>query len=238
MEAYRIFNNYVKNFDLKQKLIMYKFHHTYRVVNYCKAIAETEHFNKKDTNIAILCGLFHDIARFEQYQIYQTYNDAKSFDHGDRGYEILKDMINQITEDIDEQEIILFAVKYHNKKEVPKTDSRKMLFTNLVRDADKLDILKEIPTPIRTNEPFHEALFQHLKNHELCNNSEVQNDLDSLLRTIAFCFDLNFAYSYQFLLNHHIIENKCNLLEIYSNDPRIPELQKNLLLYIKEREQC
>ena len=40
-------------------------------------------FSAKEIELAGLIGLLHDIARFEQFTKYQTFNDRLSFDHGD-----------------------------------------------------------------------------------------------------------------------------------------------------------
>ena len=52
----------------------------------------SQYFDKEIQGIelASLIGLLHDIARFEQYTKYKTFNDLESFDHGDYGVEILK----------------------------------------------------------------------------------------------------------------------------------------------------
>ena len=65
----------------------------------------------------------------------------------------------------------------------------------------------------------------------------VENDMDSLFRLIAFIFDLNFKYSFKYLLHKKIIENKINLIEIYGNKD-LSNLQDNLINYMKGRLEC
>ena len=100
-EYMSIFNKYVKGFDLKNKNIMRKFHHTYRVVEHANDIAVSLKLNDDDIVLAKLCALFHDIARFSQITQYNTFIDSKSFDHGDKGYEIVKEFIEEISDDKD-----------------------------------------------------------------------------------------------------------------------------------------
>ena len=90
-EYMSIFNKYVKGFDLKNKNIMRKFHHTYRVVEYANDIAVSLKLNDDDIVLAKVCALFHDIARFIQATQYNTFIDSKSFDHGDKDLPRRKD---------------------------------------------------------------------------------------------------------------------------------------------------
>ena len=68
-------------------------------------------------------------------------------------------------------------------------------------------------------------------------NDLAITDMDSLFRLIAFIFDLNFEYSFKYLLHKKIIENKINLIEIYGNR-ELSELQDNLINYMKGRLTC
>lgn len=92
--------------------------------------------------LAKIIGLLHDIARFEQYTRFQTFNDKISFDHGEFGAQLLGqvDCLEGIDNDL--CEIISCAVFHHNKINVPATLSeREALYTRIIRDADKLDII-------------------------------------------------------------------------------------------------
>ena len=88
-KALKEFNDYAKKFDFKDWGIRLKFHHTYRVVEYAKEIAESLNVSKEDMEVIELCALLHDISRFTQWEKYQTFSDKNSFDHGDMGCEIL-----------------------------------------------------------------------------------------------------------------------------------------------------
>jgi len=108
-------NPYLKygpKIDLKVK-------HTLRVKDICLQIAKSENLNEEDLSLASLCGLLHDIGRFEQWKRYSSYNDMETLDHGDLGAEILKH--NNFIKKFTTKNIntILRAVKYHNKYRVP-----------------------------------------------------------------------------------------------------------------------
>ena len=231
----KLFNNYAKTFDLKDKDIMDKFHHSYRVMEYCVEIAKSLNLSDEDIRVTAIAGLFHDIARFKQWTEYKTFIDSKSFDHGDVGYKILKDeLLDELTSNEEEKRIILTAVRFHNKYKIDTNLSHiEETITNIVRDADKLDIMTEQGFITKEDE-IKDSLVNNLLEHRLVNNNLVENDMDSLFRLIAFIFDLNYKYSYDYLLKKQIIENKINLLEIYGNKD-LKFLEEDLIKYMKER---
>ena len=231
----RIFNDYAKTFDLKDKDIMGKFHHSYRVMEFSVEIAKSLNLSDEDIRVTAIAGLFHDIARFKQWTEYKTFIDSKSFDHGDVGYKILKEeLLDELTSNEEEKRIILTAVRFHNKYRIDDNLSHiEETITNIVRDADKLDIMTEQGFITKEDE-IKDSLVNNLLEHRLVNNNLVENDMDSLFRLIAFIFDLNFKYSYDYLLKKQIIENKINLLEIYGNKD-LKFLEEDLIKYMKER---
>ena len=111
------FNKYVANYDLKIAENKYKYDHTLRVIEFTKTICKNENFNEEETNIALICSLLHDIARFEEWTKYHSWNEI---DHGDLGYEILsnKNYILKFVSD-EYKATVLSTVKYHNKLEIP-----------------------------------------------------------------------------------------------------------------------
>ena len=56
-----------------------------------KLIAQSSNFSDIDIEMAIIIGLLHDYARFEQWTRYKTYSDIKSVDHGDLAIQMLFD---------------------------------------------------------------------------------------------------------------------------------------------------
>jgi len=230
----KIFNEYVKTFDLKVKDIMKKYHHSFRVMDICEAIANDLGLSDNDVYLARLCGLLHDIARFKQWTQFKTYKDIDSFDHGDYGYKILKenDFIKQFVQDEKEISIVLDSVKYHNKLIVPILNEKNMLFSNIVRDADKLDIMSTQGNQIKDNEiRLNEKMLNSIYNKEICKNKDVTTEIDHIIRMLSWVFDFNFKYSYKYLIENKIIEQKFNLLEIYGETEEIKKLKQ----FINER---
>ena len=138
------FLKYTENYDLENGNIKRKQLHSLRVMRISKEIAIGLNLNDDEIKIATLIGLLHDIGRFEQYTNYKTFRDNDSIDHGDLGAKILEKDIRKYIETDKYDEIIIKAVKNHNKYAIPKDlTGELLLFTKLVRDADKIDILYE-----------------------------------------------------------------------------------------------
>ena len=89
-EAKKEFIKFTENYDLTVESIKRKQCHSLRVMELSKEIATKEGFSETEIELATLIGLLHDIARFKQYTEYQTFSDAKSFDHGDVAIDILE----------------------------------------------------------------------------------------------------------------------------------------------------
>ena len=119
----------------------------------CERIAVSEKLSQEDISLAWLCGMLHDIGRFEQIKNYGTFIDADSIDHALLGAEILFDE-GKIQDYLEQpsDELCAFlrrVISCHSAYRVPKDyDERTKLFADILRDADKIDILKvnvEVP---------------------------------------------------------------------------------------------
>lgn len=229
------FNKYVKKFDLKEKHIIGKFHHTYRVVELTNQIAISLNLNEQEIYVANLCGLYHDIARFKQWTEYNTFFDKDLFDHGNEGYKILLD--EKFVNDKQNLQIIIQSTKNHNKYAIDKElDEYTALFCKIIRDADKIDIMKEQCNEIKENIIIlKKELLDSIYNREICKNEYIENDTDHILRMLSWIFDFNFKYSFQYLKQNNVIKNKFNLLETYGETKEINKLKKFINEEIEKR---
>ena len=238
-ESMQEFVRYAKTFDLKNPDIMKKFHHTFRVVEYAKDIARSLNLPGKDVALAMKCALLHDMARFKQLTIYHTYEDAKSFDHGDEAYNILmkNNYVSKFTSDLDDQKVILKACKNHNKFRIEEgLSERELLFVKITRDADKLDIMMEQGNDIKEKFILNPIYIKPFQEKRLYKNSGVTGKYEITLRTIAFIYDMNFKYSYEFIKESKIIDKKIDILMGHSTSLGIFEyINKVANEYVLER---
>lgn len=88
-KARRAFDGYVARYDAENPRIKLKIDHTLRVAELCERISASLGLPAEDVDVAWLCGLLHDIGRFEQVRRYDTFSDAASVSHAALGVEVL-----------------------------------------------------------------------------------------------------------------------------------------------------
>jgi len=153
--ARRAFATYVKAYDPDDPKIALKVAHTWKVAGLCDQIAHQEGFAPELQDLAWLCGLLHDVGRFEQVRRYDTFYDAKSVSHAALGVEVLfgdaraqegapaQTSMRDFCSDDAYDEAVRQAVGLHSAYELPDDlDERALALCNVVRDADKVDILR------------------------------------------------------------------------------------------------
>lgn len=144
-KALNAFREYTAHYDVSDEKVKLKIDHTYRVCRLCQQIATQSGFDENDIELAWLTGLLHDVGRFEQLKRYGTFIDAQSIDHAEFGADILfqEGMIRDYIEDASEDELLEKTVRCHSAYRVPANyTAREKKFADLLRDADKIDILK------------------------------------------------------------------------------------------------
>lgn len=142
-----IFSQYVSAYNLEDEKIRLKYEHTFRVAGLCARIAESEEMSTQDVDLAWVCGMLHDIGRFEQVRRYHTFADAESVDHAYLGTEVLfadKKIFDFFPDIVQgECDFIKELIICHSAYRIPDDyDERTATFSNILRDADKIDILK------------------------------------------------------------------------------------------------
>ena len=162
------FAAYVSNYDSGNTKVRLKIEHTYRVAGLCQAIGKSIGLTGSDLDIAWLTGMLHDVGRFEQLRRYNTFYDDKSVNHAHLGCEILFDdgRIRDYIDDDFEDELIKRAIYHHSDYRIPQDfDERTTMYCNILRDADKVDILKvNCDFPL---EEIYNATTQEIRNGEI-----------------------------------------------------------------------
>ena len=115
--------------------------HSRRTCQEMLFLAEQLGLDANQKRLAEVIALLHDVGRFEQFVKYQTYNDPRSVNHCLLGVEVLRK--TRVFDNLQngERELIEKAIEYHGRKELPEDlDEEVLLFSKLIRDADKLDV--------------------------------------------------------------------------------------------------
>lgn len=217
-EAINEFKSFTNNYLEYGRMINLKINHTLRVVELCENIAKSLKLNDEEIFIAKIIGLLHDIGRFEQWKKYNTFKDIDSLDHANLGVEILKkdNYLRKFIKDDKYDDIILNSIYYHNKHILPEDlDEKTTMFSKLIRDADKLDILwlhidGEIVLPL-DNEFTDEALNLLLEGKTIDRKS-IKTKTDDLTVSFGFVLDINYKYSFKYLKEKKYMDT---IIDIY-----------------------
>ena len=226
------FDSYVKSFYSNeaglQAGIRLKEKHTARVCKNIVYIGRSLNLKAEDLHLAEVIALFHDIGRFRQYTHYHTFNDRRSENHAILGLRELESagVLSALMEK--EQDLIMKAIEYHNMFELPHAlESRCLLFTHLIRDADKLDILGVFTEyyTLRNREPnpvlesgladtagYSAILIENLLHQRGCSYKDVKNYNDRKLLLLSWIYDINYSYTLSEIARNNYVKKIIDLL--------------------------
>ncbi|MFZ5597171.1 MAG: HD domain-containing protein [Bacillota bacterium] len=194
-----------------QPAIIFKEKHTHRVCQNIVRIGKSLGLNDADLFLAEAIALFHDVGRFRQYTQYRTFSDRKSENHALLGLRELEraKVLNCL--DAGEQDLIKKAIEYHCVCDLPPDiGERHLLFSRLVRDADKLDILSVVAgyysgrnreenplleSGLPDSEGYSPVLIDNLLHGRGCSYSDIRNLNDRKLLMLSWVYDINFPYT-------------------------------------------
>ena len=250
-EAQKEFIKYVDSYDFTKEMIFLKKNHSLRVMDISNQLAKKENFTDEEVEIATLIGLLHDIARFKQYTEYQTFRDSESFDHGDKGVELLEidNYLRKYIETERYDNIIKLAIKNHNKFAIEEgLTEEQNKFCKLIRDADKIDIFFIASEVLWRNEKekmenfiINPEIKQALERQEMIENNRYNKIeyADSILRILGYMFDLNYKSSFEIIKEEKYIDRMVNRFKFkdkYTQE-QILEAGKQMKQYICEKIQ-
>jgi hypothetical protein len=251
----RWFEEYVSRFygddDYVNIHIRLKQDHTKRTCEEILYLAGQLALDESQKYIAEVIALFHDIGRFPQFAKYRTYKDVLSVDHCHLGVEVLtqEGILGCLRRE--ERQWIETAVEHHGRMVLPADlRGQALLFAKLIRDADKLDIFRQVqedyqgqgksPNTCRLevelpDEPWCSPdVLQALLNEEVLDYSRLRTLNDMRLCQLAWVYDMNFPAALGRLCEQGFLEQILHHLPLI---PEIAPVRDKILGYIGERVQ-
>jgi hypothetical protein len=194
-------------------------------------------------------GLLHDIGRFKQFLKYRTYNDPRSVDHGLLGVEVLRKANLLDSLDAEERRLIEKSVEYHGVKELsPGLDERCLLFSRLIRDADKLDVFHtaigyytdyeaapdgyclELEFP---NDPTcSPGVVEAVLGERLIDYCELRTWNDAKLLQLGWVYDVYFVATLKRIRERRFLEQ---IIEFLPRTGEVAEVAEKVLSYVEAR---
>lgn len=251
----KTFAEYVSHYNEQDEKVKLKIDHTYRVAELCDTIAKSINLSEEDVAFAWLCGMLHDIGRFEQIKNYGTFIDAESVDHALYGAEILFDdgkIYDYVEHPSDEQCMLLRRIiSCHSAYRVPaEYDERTTMFADILRDADKIDILKvniEVPLEEIYNVTTEELMTAEVTKEVMESFAEEHATLRALKKTpvdhvvghISLVYELIYPISIQIVQEQGYLDK---LMSFPSENPKTLKqfdvLRDMMQGYINRRCHC
>ncbi len=224
-----IFKNYViNNYDINNKLIKEKVDHSISVSMIMLDLALRLDLNNDDAYLAFLIGLFHDLGRFKEIEINKKMNNLK-FDHGACSNKILFNdgFIDNFNIAKDDYLVIKKAIYYHNKKDIDLIhSSRENLFIQMIRDADKIDIIDVMIKKgiLVFNTTPNKIVLKNYFQGNTTNISDIKSRTDQTILYLSFIKDLYFPESKEIAKEKHSlnkmirgIKPEFNYQELYNH---------------------
>lgn len=223
-----VFKAYTDHYDSSDEKVKLKIDHTYRVADLCERIVKSRFENgteiQADIDLAWLLGMLHDVGRFEQLRRYGTFIDAESVDHAALGADILfiEGHIRDYLEASKEEKLIETAIRVHNMYRIPEgLDERTVLFSNILRDADKIDILKvNVEVPLEeiynttTEELYQSEVTQEVMDsfyeHHAVLRSLKRTPVDNVVGHISLTYELVYPESCRIMREQGYLEKLMN----------------------------
>lgn len=234
------FDGYVSSFatsvEEDQRNIAIKADHTDQVCANAVRIAGDLHLRPQDAMLAEAIALFHDVGRFPQYREYRTFDDSISVNHAAVGAKVLleREVLRELARR--HQDIIIRAVTLHNVFTLPKgLDDETALFARLIRDADKLDILRvvieyfeqdagsraeAVALGLPDRPGYSNEVLSCLLRGEMARKDALTTQNDFKLLQLAWLYDLNFTSSFRMVVERNYIRKIADKL------PRTDEIDR------------
>jgi putative nucleotidyltransferase with HDIG domain len=213
-DRFEDYNKRFSSFDaVVKENIDLKLEHTRRVREEILDIGRSLGLAVEDLQLADAIALLHDIGRFEQYSRYRTFVDHKSEDHGNLGVKVIREegLVDGL--ELEDAAVILCTVGFHNRAELPEeATGRSLFFLKLLRDADKVDILRvlteyyqkaetgrnrSIELGLSLDDRVSDNVYDALMNGRVARTKDLKTLNDFKLLQIGWVYDLNFPRTFQ-----------------------------------------
>jgi len=234
LEKLRVwFDGYVAGFygddEFVNANLKMKEEHSHRTFEEMRYLACELGLSENQKRIAEAIAILHDIGRFEQFVKYRTYHDPRSVNHCLLGVEVLGR--EKVLEELDskEKELIEKAIEYHGTKELPgDLEGECLLFSKLIRDADKLDVFYtvtgyykqyrdnpeefKLELELPDEAGYSAEVIENILRGRLIDYSQLRTWDDMKLCQLGWVYDINFAATLKRIKQRRFLEKMIEFL--------------------------
>lgn len=218
----KVFEQYVKNFDMNKGNVKAMYFHSIKMMELCKDIASNIGiFTSEEIIVCGIIGLFHDLGMFSnKFKNCLVVDD--NTDKSKATIDLLFDkgnLVRKITDDTKYDDAIKIAIYCQNKNGLPQGFNQKILhFCMVLKDAHVIETFRMI-----TNYPYMDMYIDHFPNDlvysdfkqfKVVNAKVSDNDADKILEVMSLVFGMNYSYSYTLLKEESSINKLVEALKI------------------------
>lgn len=188
-----------------------KFDHSFDVFQNSVEICNSLNLDSELAETIQIAALFHDVGRFPQYREYGTFRDIDSCNHAILGVRYILRKKLLLTLPDHRRKTVLAAIALHNRSHIPQNIPANLkLAAEIVRDSDKIDILKVLIFHMKNITPdsnvalmglkeipghFTEEVISSVENKSQGSYIHMQCLNDFRLLLLSWAYDLNFEWS-------------------------------------------
>lgn len=238
--AKKVFKKYLSQYDLYDDRIRLKIIHTYGVVDSASYLAKALKLSTEDFLLAKHIALLHDIGRFEQLRLYNSFDDSM-INHAKCSLDILfgHGFISEFIPERNYDTIIEDAIRNHGLYLMEQNLAGKsLLHSKIIRDADKMDNfrVKEVSDMVTLLDVTEEELGQEaisdkiyesfMKHSPICNDERTTH-MDMWVSYLGYIYDFNFPEGLRYLKEKNYIEKLVHRL-FYQNPDTCRKMEQIL----------
>ena len=203
-------NQFKSNDFFVQKHFRVKQEHSLRVCENIVEIGKRIGLTDEQLIVAETIALLHDIGRFEQYKQYGTFSDNNSVNHAELGVAVINQLglLNELEASV--RQLICKTIINHNLPSLhPENNEDIVLYSKLIRDADKLDIFKVVIDYNKENISFEpeepkgytisDNILNCFNHRHIVDIMDAKGKFDFFLLRISWIFDINFPATCQLI---------------------------------------
>jgi len=242
-------DNLIEQFPLIRDNLLLKKVHSEHVAENARLVSCDLNLSKSDELLARTAAVLHDIGRFKQFIKFGTFNDNVSINHAVFGISEIKYL--EILQGLcpESQQLIYKTIELHNALHLPEDlDEQTSLQVKILRDADKLDILRVVvehyENPDQESNRYiqldlpdlpaaTEKVITAIKNRSLVRFGDINSLNDFKLLQISWVFDINYSWTKRQIIDREYIGRIFNNL---NEIPVISELKDTVFTYLNALE--
>lgn len=247
MDAEKIFLEYADRFNQDNGKISLKTYHTLQTAKVMDQLTKMLDLSDKTRELAHITAVFHDIGRFEQVRQYNTFSDETSVDHALIGCNVLKEENLLFELSNEDRDKVITAIWTHNKYVIGDgLDEETLLLCKLIRDADKIDILRVFATEDTfdtmgetrdqvASEVISDEVYERIMNHQEIPKSIRKTGLDRWIGFLGFFYGIAFLESLRIIKEQDYYSRQFHQTEfkLPQTRERVDEVLKDIAAFLE-----